>query len=350
MKTPKYILVLLAWMLSIHSIYAHPSWGIVVDKDRNIYFADITHKGMGGVWKLTNDGKLELLLENFHAHNVSLDEHGNLVTAHGENNHTMVRINKDETVDTLYHCFDHKEFFGGNCTYSPLGEIVFGVEKYLWRLNKDGQKEKLSDHRFEWNQTVYADESGNYYGPDIGDSTGKLIKIDSMGKAHVIATNLISKLDRPYDRHGDILMGITEGCDGHLYIAELAGKRIIKVLDNQETETFYTSNGDWFPTGIDFFSGDAYILEYKTKNGNEGPRIIKIDEAGNKTEVFNYDRYDPETSPPLKVPPNDTNNRWIVYTIIGITIIALITGFILLRKFRKQKPRDCTASTLTTYE
>lgn len=37
---------------------AHPAWGILVDKDRNIYFADIAHKGMGYVRKLTNKGEL----------------------------------------------------------------------------------------------------------------------------------------------------------------------------------------------------------------------------------------------------------------------------------------------------
>lgn len=294
MTTIKYILIL-TFLLSISQITnAHPSWGIVVDKNKNIYFADIAHNGMGSVWKLTNKGKLELLFENFHAHNVSLDTDGNLITAHGENNHTMVRLNTNGTIDTLYHRLNHKEFNGGNCTYTPFGEIVFASENYLWRVNKYGDKEKISKYEFGWNQTLYADEDGNYYAPDIGDGIGKLIQINSNGIATVIAQNLITKSNRPYDKHADILMGITRGCDGNIYIAELAGQRIIKIKGLGKTETFYTSSGDWTPTGIDFFLGDAYILEYKEKNGHKGPRIIKIDESGNKTELFNYDTYEKE--------------------------------------------------------
>jgi hypothetical protein len=329
MKILKYILTCAIQLLVFQNIQAHPSWGIVVDKNENIYFADILHNGMGSVWKLTNKGELELLFKNFHAHNVSLDSKGNLVTAHGENNHTMIRLNTNGTIDTLYHRLTHKEFNGGNCAYAPWGEIVFSAEKYLWRINEYGEKEKISDHKFGWNQTLYADENRNYYATEVGDGIGKLIKIDSTGKSTIIATNLISKLDRPFDRHADILMGITLGCDGHVYAAELAGKRIIKVLDNQQTETFYTSNDGWSPTGVDFFSGNAYILEYKSKNGHEGPRVIKIDESGVITELFNYDTYEKGEILPSK---NKNNNSYW-----WISVLAVITISITILLIRKKK-------------
>lgn len=327
MKAIKSILTLTILLAIAQITYAHPSWGIVVDKNENIFFADIMHNGMGSVWKLTNKGKLELLFENFHAHNVSLDAHGNLITAHGENNHTMVRLNSNGKVDTLYHRLNHKEFNGGNCTYTPFGEIVFTAENYLWRVNKYGDKEKVSDYKFGWNQTIYADENGNYYASDIGDGLGKLIKVDSTGKSTVIASNLISKLDRPFDRHADILMGITLGCDGHVYVAELAGKRIIKVLDNQKSETFYTSSDGWFPTGVDFFSGNAYIIEYKSGNGHEGPRIIKIDESGVKTLLFNYITYEKG-----EISPITNNNNNLFWWIGGLAIITVSITILVIKK------------------
>lgn len=283
---------------------------------------------MGSVWKLSHDGRLELLLNDFHAHNVSLDKAGNLITAHGENNHTMVRLSQNGTIDTLYHTYNHSEFFGGNCTYSPLGEIVFGANKHLWRINKSGVKEKVSEHAFEWNQTVYADEQGNYYLPDIGDGSGKLYQIDAQGATSLLATNLITRLDRPHDPHADILMGMTKGPEGNLYIAELAGKRIIKVAKNKEPSTFYTSPGNWFPTGIDFFDGDAYILEYKEKGGNAGPRITKVDVSGIATLLFDYDQYEKGSTPTVAV-PYDSNNSWWVYLLIGITLLFV---WISLRK------------------
>jgi hypothetical protein len=311
---------------------AHPSWGIVVDQHRNIYFADITHNGMGSVWKLTNRGRLELLLKNFHAHNVNLDKDGNVVTAHGENNHTMIRLNSDGAMDTLCHRLNYREFSGGNCCYTPLGEIIFSAEGYLWRMDKQGERERISEHKFAWNQTIYADELGNYYAPEIGDSLGSLLKIDHSGKAQIIATNLITALDRPYNPHADILMGVTKGCDGHMYIAELAGKRIIKVLPDNQTETFYTSTDDWFPTGIDFFAGDAYILEYKDKNGHEGPRIIKVNESGTKTVLFNYDEYEEPVEPQIEE-ENNGSDSWKIYLILGLIVLVFLT-VIVRRKSR----------------
>lgn len=343
MITIKYILTLTILIVITQITNAHPSWGIVVDKNENIYFADIMHNGMGSVWKLTNNGKLELLFENFHAHNVSLDADGNLITAHGENNHTMVRLNTNGTIDTLYHCLNHKEFNGGNCTYTPFGEIVFAAQKYLWRINKYGKKEKISNYKFGWNQTLYADENGNYYATDIGDGIGKLIKIDSTGKSTIMASNLISKLDRPFDRHADILMGITLGCDGHVYVTELAGKRIIKVLDNKKTETFYTSSDGWFPTGVDFFSGNAYILEYKSENGYEGPRIIKIDESGNKSVLLNYDTYQKGEI----VPTTNTNDN-LIWWISALAVITISIAIFLIRKKEKLPPAKPTRAS-TTY-
>ncbi|QCK16110.1 NHL repeat-containing protein [Mangrovivirga cuniculi] len=333
MATVKYIFTWTILLVISQITHAHPSWGIVVDQNENIYFADILHNEMGSVWKLTNKGKLELLFENFHAHNVSLDADGNLITAHGENNHTMVRLNSDGKIDTLYHRLNHEEFNGGNSTYTPLGEIVFVAENYLWRVNQYGDKEKLSEYKLGWSQTVYADENGNYYAPDIGDGLGKLIKIDSTGSSTIIATNLISKLDRPFDRHADILMGITLGCDGHVYVAELAGKRIIKVLDNQKTETFYISSDGWFPTGVDFFSGNAYILEYKSKNGHEGPRIVKIDESGVKTILFNYDNYQKGAISPI----TKDNTNWF-WWIGSAAIITLSTVILWIRRNKKLLP------------
>ena len=219
----KYLLLFTGFIFMSLTSIAHPSWGIVVDKNKNIYFADIAHNGRGSVWKLTKEGKLELLFKDFHAHNVNLDNNGNLITAHGEmDEHTMIRLHANGFIDTLFHANDYRIFNGGNCTYTPKGEIIFSANHYLWRLNEQGVKEKISKHYFEWNQTIYVDEDGNYYAPDIGDGKGKLVKIDTNGIAEVIAQNLITKINRPYDKHADVLMGITKGCDGNLSLIHIS--------------------------------------------------------------------------------------------------------------------------------
>ncbi|AVI50047.1 hypothetical protein C5O00_02235 [Pukyongia salina] len=319
-------------------LMAHPSWGIVVDSEENIYFADIFHNGRGSIWKLRIDGKLELLLGDFHSHNVSLDSRGALVTAHGEGHHTLVRIIENRVTDTLYTTQNFEDFNGGNCTYTMNGDIIFGISNYLWRISPDGKKSKLSNFKFEWNQTVFSDRSGNVYAPDIGRDNGAVIKIDKNGEGSVIATNLISKLGRKYDKHNDVLLGIGKDDEGWLYIAETAGKRIIKFNEEGVSETFYVSDGDWFPNGITIYNGAAYILEVKMDNGYEGPQIIKLSDNGGKEVLFNYDSYIKNVS---SMPDNEKNeDKGLIPTVLIISLLLLVViSFFIFRKLGRSQRR-----------
>lgn len=265
-------------------IHAHPAYGIIVDKHRNVYFADIHHNGIGSVWKLNNNGRLELLLSDFHAHNIALDDEGNIYTAHGEGDHTMVRISKNG-IDTLYRTFDHEHFFGGNATYGN-DEIYFGINHFVWRI-RNGKREKLSDHYLEWNQSMYVDPEGMIYATDKASYGGCIVKITPEGESEIIAKNLITKLNRPVDKHNDVILGITKGCDGYMYAAETAGRRVLKINKDGSNRSFYSPKDGWSPVGLDFFSGDAYILEYNLET-NEGPRITVIRENGSSELLFEY--------------------------------------------------------------
>ena len=331
----KFIFYILA-LICCEALLAHPPWGISVDAQGNIYFADIFHNGRGSVWKLNSDEKLELLLSDFHAHNVSLDASGNLITGHGEGTHTMVRVNRDGGLDTLHHSTDHKAFFGGNCTYSQAGEILFGMEKHLWRIGTNGEREKLSDHLFEWNQVIYADALGYYYGTEIGEGNGRVVRIDQSGNATIIASNLISKVDRPFDKHFDVLLGMTRAPNGNIYVAETAGQRIVEINETQRTETFYRSDGDWFPSAICFNGEDAYILEFKTKNGAAGPRIIKFNSSGERTQIFDYDSYAASEVDPTK-------KNW-VNLFLGLSLVLLISVLFVKRFFATARKNLQTAN------
>ena len=290
---PSQKITLLFYFLFLYtSIWSHPSWGIVVDSDNNIYFADIGNNGRGSVWKLYSCGEIELLLGDFHAHNVSLDANGNLITAHGEDNHTIVKRFKDGALDTLFQTRDHVQFFGGNCTYTLQNEILFCIEHYIWRLKPDGNKEKISHHYFEWNQAIFSDKEGNVYAPDKAIHDGALIKIDKDGQAKIIATNLLSTLARPRDKHNDVLLGMGKDENGAVYICENAGRRVIQINEESgQTNTFYTSDDNWFPTGVYFHNQETYILEFRyTSSGMEGPQIVKLDKTMHKQVLFNHAR------------------------------------------------------------
>ena len=322
------LLIVLLFSLLASNVQAHPAWGIAVDKQGNVYFADIFHNGRGSLWKLHNDGTLELLLSDFHAHNVTLDVDGNPVSAHGEEHHTMVRLAGSEVLDTLYTTTDIHEFFGGNCTFTKNGDILFGINKQIWRIDDLGELSSVSDHVFEWNQAMYSDGDGNIYAPDIGRDNGAVIKIDPEGNASVIATELITTTNGEFDPHQDVLLGIAKDDEGWLYIAETAGKRIVKFSEAGKKETYYTSEGDWFPCGITFHQGAAYILESKMDNGYEGPQITRVTSNGISEVIFNYDSYLANKTlvkEENKEDDNETLNLfWISFGLVLIVLMALV--------------------------
>ncbi len=316
------------------SVKAHPAYGIVVDKTRNIYFADLGHHGDGTVWKLSNDGKLTALFKDFHCHYIMLDKDQNLlaelVKQVGENDYKgyVLRYTKNGVIDTIKYTDGFVSLKGNMYKYESKG--------YLYKTDVKGIVSKHSQRKLEWVQSIYVDDEESVYLPDKGVGNGILLKIEENGNSSIIATDLIAKLKRPRDIHQDCVLGVAKGCDGRIYVAELAGQRILKVLDNQKTETFYQANGDWFPTGIDFLAGDAYILEFKTKGGIEGPRITKVDESGKTTELFNYDLYMKGKIQPIDLRNITNRYRWL-YWLIGMVVIGITVQLMMRRKFTFSK-------------
>lgn len=315
-------------LLSANLLQAHPPWGIVCDDFGNLYFADIMHHGRGSVWKITATGKAELLLTDFHAHNVSLDGQGRLITAHGEEHHTMIRLWPDGRTDTLISSNDHHDFFGGNCTYSPDGEIIFGIEGFLWRIDDEGVREKISEHHLEWNQCILAAADGNFYAPDIGNGRGELWKITRSGTAELLATDLISKFDdQPYDRHDDILLGMAQDEEGQIYICEKAGARIIRINGPGDHKTWYESEEGWFTSGLCFRNNHSYILEFR-EDGSAGPRVISFDQNGNSQVLWAYtsnwkDSELHEEAIPQATQQNSNTGLWITWLIGGLLAFTL---------------------------
>lgn len=320
------ILLFLTLSLTLHTASAHPAWGIVADATGTLFFADIGHHGRGAVWMLKPDGSRRLLLRDFHAHNVSRDADGHLLTAHGEDNHTLLRLRfPGPEIDTIYHTHDFKEFFGGNCTYSPDGRILFQIDHYFWTIDSSGQKRKLSDHYFEWNQTIFADAEGFVYGPDIGVGNGVVMRIHPDGRADTLAKDLLTRTDPPADKHDAVLLGMAKDTEGRLYIAELVGKRIIQIGENGAKKTYYSSNGNWFPTGLTFVDETAYILEFN-RDGNSGPRIVRF-ENGNATEHYNHDSYQPPSPIAVLTTDGSISPLWFGLGGFVLALVLILTVY-----------------------
>jgi sugar lactone lactonase YvrE len=310
--------------------FGHPAWGMAIDPSGAIYFPDIGHNGRGTLWKYKPDGTLIAVFKNFHCHSASVDAWGNIYAAHGEDQHYLVKISPEGRVDTVFYTTDLQTFYGGNCTVSPAGKIYFGLNKTVYRLEA-GAPHRVSRCSIEWNQLLFTDAQENLYATDIGVGNGVLYRIDSSGNCTQIADDLISHLNRPKDKHNDILLGGTVDVSGNVYLCELAGKRIFKIAPDGSKSVVYTSEGDWFPAALTFHDGKLFILENGTSD-NPGPRLSRMNSAGEREELVNADRYAPpqqqEADQGHIQEPTSTLWGW---TFLGLGLLAL---FIFMLKRR----------------
>lgn len=286
-------LLIVLGLFFMRSASAHPAYGIVVDARGNIYFTDIAHGGMGTLWMLSTDGELRPLLSNFHAHNVDIDGAGNLYTAHGEGDHSMLRIQRSGKIDTLLTTTKISRFFGGNCTYSPNEGMLFGHRQRIWRAKAKGSPELAHPHTFEWNQNILAGDGGVLYATDIGSGNGRVIKLCPDGTSEVLADDLFSGLDRKHDPHADVLLGLELDGEGNLYVSETGTRQILQIGTDKEVRSFYRSSGPWCPSGVFFWQKDAYILEFNTQDMKVGPQITRLNRSGETDPIFNFSKHKP---------------------------------------------------------
>ncbi|MCB0640596.1 MAG: hypothetical protein KDC44_03115 [Phaeodactylibacter sp.] len=271
------------------TLIGHPSWGIKVDRSGQIYFADILHHGRGAVWKLSPTGQLKLLAGDFHAHNVDLDADGQVISAHGEDTHLLVRFREDGEREVLLRA-EYPAFNGGNAAWTQDGRTLFHAEHYIWEMDGQGRKRKFHPQYLEWTQTLYMDQEGILYVPEKLDDQGRVLALCPDGSTVVWGEQLIAQLDRPFDKYQDVLLGITKDGAGNLYVCESAGQRILRMEGpGGQPTVFYHPTDGWTPCGIDFFQGDAYILEYDLRKALKGPRIVRISERGKRELLYDFE-------------------------------------------------------------
>ncbi len=306
---------------------AHPSYGLEADSKGNFYFADISKNGRGTVWKLTNSGKLIVLLKDFHAHSVKVDHEDNLWVANGEDHHYLLKVSPSGKMDTVVSTRDFNHFFGGNCTITSNGEVVFGINKQIYRWTSDGP-ELYSDLKLGWNNMLYGDNLGNVYVNDLELDDGSLFRVKPGGEYQLLASNLIDKSDG-YDRHSDIILGVGTDSQGSVYLADMGGRRIIKISEGGKTSDIYTASGPWTPTGVTFHKGIPYILEFTDKLA--GPRITLIKSNGESEVFFDYERYKKGS---IGAPGSPSKNRGMPVFFSLLVALLMFTAVLIYAKYQ----------------
>lgn len=323
--------------------FAHPSWGIAVTDEGEIYFADVLHNS-GTLWKINTEGQLVKVLTDFHAHDLHLDKKGNIWLAEnlwiegkieGEGKHTLIKINQDESLDTLITTFDRDLFSGTNFAIGSNGTIYFENNNYIYRYNAE-QPELLIDHEFGRVKCIWMDTDDNLWIGDNLTNNGTLYKYTPKGQLITYSTELLPHPpEQPLfkEKHLQFITGISKDENNNVYVSENAGCRIIKVAPDGKKSTFYQAPVFWTPLNVAFYKDKAYILEIGYNKKHKGPRIIEKDESGAIQQVVNVENAPKETIRNAEEDNSFTIPIWAFFA-LGLLIFSLVIIFSVKRQYK----------------
>ncbi len=270
--------------------FAHPGIGIVKDNSGNIYYTDLKY-----VWRVSPDGKKEIVVRNVHTHELYMDPQDNLYGEHlwynGERLDTWGHYvwclkNTGELVNEI----ESTEGFLSNYSFvRDSSGNMYWVERFtLTRFMKkspDGKITKMAEGKFGFIGWIYSTPGGTIYFTE----SDKLQKLTPDGKFTILADNLESKttdftvMGRNYSSYG-----IWTDASDNIYIAMIDAKKVNRISADGKVQTISRSNSLWTAcSGIFDNDGNLWLLENSMTNEVRARKISR-EELTNSSETVKY--------------------------------------------------------------
>jgi len=287
------------------SVSAHPAWGIVVDRNNQIYFSDLET-----IWKIDAQGKLTVFragVSGRHIHELTMDEGGNLYGA----DYTY----EPETQRYINAIWKMTPAGGFTYILAPTNSLPKGMS--IWR-DRDGNMYSVEQNNHLKRETLllrrtpsgnvsvlagssygHADGKGSQakfssivgmaFGPDgslyLADSSS-VRKVTMDGTVTTLAGDLDVRSPNRNPVEGAIawgsLMGLAVNAQGDMYVADYRNRRVLKVTSGGAISTVAQAEQSWTPTGVAVAgNGDLYILEFGfAPPSTNTPRVRKLPSDG----------------------------------------------------------------------
>ncbi|MCA1558199.1 MAG: hypothetical protein LC731_06635, partial [Acidobacteria bacterium] len=285
-------------------VEAHPSWGIVVDGQGQVYFSDLKT-----VWMIDAQGKLSVVRAkgDRHTHDLNIDEAGNLYGAD----------NSYEPATKRFFSAVWKRTPAGSFSYllpstenPPKGTSIWsdregnmyhvtnypGRELLVLKRSPNGDVVALvgnSKVASEYRQGVPYSIGGTAFGTDgtlyftYGPNVSKLTKTGALTHLARNLTVANSSGERGSAGSETQLFGIAVDANGNAFVADHGNGRILKITPDNQITTLMRAEESWFPTGVALRSGDLYVLEFGQTRTNTpiGTRVRKLSTDGRITTL-----------------------------------------------------------------
>lgn len=263
-----------ASMLLASAAGAHEGWGIVRDSLGRLYVADIP---ANTVWRIDRNGRLEAVIRDVHTHALVIGADGAVYGSH---------VHLTEPVGGVW-----RLDVSGKRTYlvEPSRALPIGLQPFLIASNGSVYSSSIFQYArapearelfllrrspagvFD---TVAGGLSGSADGKGaaarfesidgmawLPDSTillvdgARLRRVDRNGVVHSLTPDLTT------ERWDQDLMGVAVGADSSMYVADFAGRRVLRVK-NGEPGVVARTGWPWAPTGVTHTSDGLYTLEH----------------------------------------------------------------------------------------
>ena len=276
----------------------HPAWGIVVDRQGQVYFSDLKI-----IWKIDAQGRLSVFRAGRdHTHDLNIDEAGNLYGAENsydpatrrffsaiwkmipagsfsyllaptDNPPKGTSIWRDRD-GNMYHATFYPEHELLVLKRSPSGNVTALVgSSNAARNYRQGSPYSVGGMAFGADGALYFVHGAN------------VSKLTTSGTLTPLVRNLVVENASGNPAGGSPLFGIAVDAQGNALVADYGNRRILKIAPDGQRTTLIRAEESWFPTGVAVRGSELYILEESHTPASKpiGTRVRKLSPDGTVT-------------------------------------------------------------------
>lgn len=342
---------------------AHPSWGIAVDQQGQVYFSDLKT-----VWKIDARGGLSVFrgAADRHTHDLNVDEAGNVygadnsyepstkrffsaiwkMTPAGSFSYLLSPTEDPPEGTSIWRDRDGNTYHATSFPASELLVLKRGADGRLTVLV--GNSQAASNYK----QGVPYSLAGMAFGPDGAlyfTHGANVSRVTPAGALTPLARNLtVEKAYASRERaegSATPLFGIAVDAQRNVFVADYGNRRVLKIAPDGQTSTVLRAEESWFPTGVALRGAELYILEIgeTPSHASLGTRVRKLMPDGrvstlatvSETRAQSANPSSGETSSGGGSGGSGEPGRHIPYALIGasLAIVALILlGWLVWRR------------------